>query len=168
MNNLHDIVSHFSIDGTVDVIEPMGAGLINDTYRVATVSSDTDDYVLQRINHSIFKDVDLLQRNVVNVTEHIRKKLQERGETDIKRKALRFIPAKDGKMYYFDGESYWRISVLIPKSKTFETVNPEFAYYTGKAFGDFQSMLVDIPQQLGETIPKFHNMEFRLETFKKS
>ena len=117
MNNLHDIVSHFSIDGTVDVIEPMGAGLINDTYRVATVSSDTDDYVLQRINHSIFKDVDLLQRNVVNVTEHIRKKLQERGETDIKRKALRFIPAKDGKMYYFDGESYWRISVLIPKSK---------------------------------------------------
>ena len=29
-------------------------------------------------------------------------------------------------------------------------------------------MLVDIPQQLGETIPKFHNMEFRLETFKKS
>ena len=43
MNNLHDIVSHFSIDGTVDVIEPMGAGLINDTYRVATVSSDTDD-----------------------------------------------------------------------------------------------------------------------------
>ena len=168
MNNLHDIVSHFSIDGTVDVIEPMGAGLINDTYRVATVSSDTDDYVLQRINHSIFKDVDLLQRNVVNVTEHIRKKLQERGETDIKRKALRFIPAKDGKMYYFDGESYWRISVLIPKSKTFETVNPEFAYYTGKAFGDFQSMLVDIPQQLGETIPKFHNMEFRLETFKES
>ena len=87
------------------MIEPMGAGLINDTYRVATVSSDTDDYVLQRINHSIFKDVDLLQRNVVNVTEHIRKKLQERGETDIKRKALRFIPAKDGKMYYFDGVS---------------------------------------------------------------
>lgn len=71
-------------------------------------------------------------------------------------------------MYYFDGESYWRISVLIPKSKTFETVNPEFAYYTGKAFGDFQSMLVDIPQQLGETIPEVHNMEFRLETFKKS
>lgn len=168
MNNLHDIVSHFSIDGTVDVIEPMGAGLINDTYRVATVSSDTDDYVLQRINHAIFKDVDLLQRNVVNVTEHIRKKLQERGETDIKRKTLHFIPAKDGKMYYFDGESYWRISVLIPKSKTFETVNPEFAYYTGKAFGDFQSMLVDIPQQLGETIPKFHNMEYRLETFKES
>ena len=30
-----------------------------------------------------------------------------------------------------------------------------------KAFGEFQAMLADIPQQLGETIPDFHNMELR-------
>ncbi|MCP9612512.1 phosphotransferase enzyme family protein [Coprobacter tertius] len=168
MNKLHRIVSHFCISGVVDVVEPLGTGLINDTYKVITRGEDNENYVLQRINHSVFKDVNLLQENVVNVTEHIRKKLQERGETDIDRKTLRFIPAKDGKMYYFEEDEYWRVSVLIPNAKTFETVNPEFAYYTGKAFGDFQSMLVDIPYKLGETIPDFHNMEFRLDTFIKA
>ncbi|MCH5329178.1 MAG: aminoglycoside phosphotransferase family protein [Coprobacter sp.] len=166
MKHLHEIVSHFDIEGSVLSVEPLGSGLINDTYRVAT--DGPRDYVLQRINHAIFRDVDLLQRNVSLITDHIRTKLEARGETDIERKCLRFVPARDGKMYHFDGECYWRVSVLIPRSQTFETVNPEFAYHTGKAFGDFQSMLVDLPEPLGETIPNFHNMEFRLETFRQS
>ena len=168
MNNLTEIVDKFRIDGIVSSIDPLGSGLINDTYKITTQSPDTDDYVLQRINHAIFKDVDLLQKNIVAITDHIRKKLTEKGETDIKRKALQVIPTKDGKLYYFDGQNYWRVTVLIPQSKTYETVNPEFSYYTGKAFGEFQAMLVDLPEPLGETIPKFHNMEFRLESFKEA
>ena len=168
MTNLTEIVDKFRIDGIVKSIDPLGSGLINDTYKITTQSSDTDDYVLQRINHAIFKDVDLLQKNIVAITDHIRKKLTEKGETDIKRKALQVIPTKDGKLYHFDGNNYWRITVLIPQSKTYETVNPEFSYYTGKAFGEFQAMLVDLPEPLGETIPKFHNMEFRLESFKEA
>ena len=35
--------------------------------------------------------------------------------------------------------------------------------YAGEAFGSFQAMLADIPETLGETIPDFHNMEFRLK-----
>lgn len=166
MEHLRQIVSHFHIEGDVQAVAPLGSGLINDTY--AVVTDGPCDYVLQRINHAIFRDVELLQRNVTLITGHIRAKLEARGEADIDRKCLRFIPALDGKMYHFDGQSYWRVSVLIPRSKTFETVNPEFAYHTGKAFGDFQSMLVDLPEPLGETIPNFHNMEFRLETFRQS
>lgn len=166
MNNKQEIVNKFDIQGTVKEISPLGNGLINDTFKVLTEEENAPDYVLQRINHAIFKDVDLLQRNIQRVTDHIRNKLTARGETDIERKALRIIPAKDGKLYHFDGESYWRITVLIPRVKTYEAVTPEFAYYTGKAFGDFQSMLTDIPgEPLGETIPNFHNMEYRLEGF---
>ncbi len=162
MNNLKNIVSNFSIKGTVDEITPLGAGLINDSYRITTKESDHPDYVLQRINHAIFQNVEMLQKNISAVTTHIRKKLEEKGETDIERKVLSFIPASDGKYYYFDGENYWRIMIFIPRAKTYETVNPEFSYYAGLAFGDFQSMLADIPVELGETIPDFHNMEFRL------
>ena len=55
---------------------------------------------------------------------------------------------------------------MIPDSKSLEEVNPELSYEAGKAFGDFQSMLADIPEgTLGETIPDFHNMEFRLRQF---
>lgn len=53
--------------------------------------------------------------------------------------------------------------VFIPRAKTYETVNPEYSNYAGKAFGNFQAMLADIPETLGETIPDFHNMEFRLK-----
>lgn len=69
-------------------------------------------------------------------------------------------------MYYFDGDSYWRVCLLIPNSQSFEEVNPEFSYEAGKAFGEFQAMLADIPDgTLGETILNFHNMEFRLQQF---
>ena len=54
----------------------------------------------------------------------------------------------------------WR---LLPNARTYETVNPEYSYYAGVAFGNFQAMLADIPDKLGETIPDFHNMEFRLK-----
>ncbi|MDR2806366.1 MAG: aminoglycoside phosphotransferase family protein [Dysgonamonadaceae bacterium] len=161
MNNLLEITSHFALEGKVLAINPFGNGVINDSYRVQT-AGDAPDYVLQRINHAIFQDVDLLQNNIEAVTSHIRRKLTERGERDIDRKVLRFLPADSGKKYYFDGTNYWRISVLIPRSVTCEQVNEQYSRYAGLAFGDFHQMLSDISVELGETIPNFHNMEFRL------
>ena len=161
MKNLFDIVSHFETKGTISEIKPLGAGLINDTYKVSTAEADAPDYVLQRINHAIFQNVEMLQNNIAAVTSHIRRKLQEQGETDIDRKVLTFVKADGGKTYWYDGENYWRIMVFIPRAKTYETVNPEYSYYAGVAFGDFQAKLADIPETLGETIPDFHNMEFR-------
>ncbi|MDO4185962.1 MAG: aminoglycoside phosphotransferase family protein [Bacteroidales bacterium] len=158
-----EIVGHFQIEGTVVKVEPLGNGLINDTYKVTTAEADKPDYVLQRINHAIFQDVDLLQHNIEVVTAHIRQKLEESGTTDIDRKVLRFIPTASGKTYYFDGTSYWRVMVFIPRAQTFETVNAAYSYDAGKAFGHFQAMLADLPEQLSETIPNFHNMEFRLQ-----
>ena len=62
-----------------------------------------------------------------------------------------------------DDGNYWRMMVFIPRAKTYTTVNPEYSYYAGVAFGNFEAMLADIPDALGETIPDFHNMEFRLK-----
>lgn len=162
MNQLLTVITHFPIEGAVSEVKPLGSGLINDSFKVVNSEVDKPDYVLQRINHSIFRDVDMLQNNIQAVTSHIRKKLIEKGETDIDRKVLRFIPADTGNYYWFDGTSYWRMMVFIPDAITHEVVNPEYSYYAGKAFGAFQSMLADIPVELGETIPDFHNMEFRL------
>ena len=162
MKDLLSIVSHFQMQGTVREIKPLGSGLINDTYKVTTVEADAPDYVLQRINHAIFQNVEMLQSNIEAVTGHIRKKLEEKGEADVERKVLHFIPTAEGKTYWYDGENYWRIMTFIPRAKTYETVNPEYSYYAGTAFGNFQAMLADIPDTLGETIPDFHNMEFRL------
>ncbi len=162
---LLQILNQFQLENKVVSAEPFGNGHINDTLKVTTDKGEAK-YILQHINHNIFTNVDMLQDNICKVTNHIRKKLEERGEIDIDRKVLTFLPAKDGKFYYFDGDSYWRVCLFIPRSKGYEEVNPELSYEAGKAFGDFQSMLADIPEgELGETIPNFHNMEFRLQQF---
>lgn len=155
----------FTLAEKVVSAEPFGNGHINDTLKVTNEKGEIK-YVLQRINHLIFTNVDMLQNNINIVTTHIRKKLEAKGESDIDRKVLTFLPTKEGKPYYFDGDSYWRVCLFIPNSKSYEEVTPELSYEAGKAFGDFQSMLADLPEgSLGETIPNFHNMEFRLEQF---
>ena len=167
MNNLNNITSKFLIEGTVSDIKPLGNGLINDTYRIQTAENDRPDYVLQRINHHIFTDVDLLQHNVETVTNHIREQLKAEGADDIDRRVLRFVPTADGKTYHFDGESYWRVSIFINDAVTMDAVTPESSYDAGKAFGDFEARLAYIADQLGETIPDFHNMSLRRDLLRK-
>lgn len=165
MEELIPIANCFLHCGDVKDITPFGEGHINSTYRVR-LKNMTDEYVLQKINHHIFKDVDLLQNNIKRITDHIRYKLIESGETDLYRRTLTIIPTLDDKLFYEDGENYWRMTILIPDSKTFEAISPEYAFQAGKAFGNFQSMLADIPgEPLVETIPDFHNMETRLASF---
>ena len=164
---LNRIVGHFAITCGVTDIRPLGNGLINDTFLVVT--DGPDNYVLQRINQSIFQDVDLLQHNIDCVTRHIRRKLEAAGETDIDRKVLHFLPEREtGKSYWTDGKEWWRVSVFIRDALTFETVTPEYAGYAGVAFGRFEAMLADLPDKLGETIPDFHNMELRARQLREA
>jgi Ser/Thr protein kinase RdoA (MazF antagonist) len=159
---LLNLLSHFSIEGTPKGIVPVGNGLINDTYKVTTVEKEKPDYILQRINNNIFVDVELLQSNIEIVTDHIRKKLKAQATPDIDRRVLRFIKTDTGKAYYKtpDGE-YWRMMLFIANAESYEDITPQHAYEAGKAFGDFESMLIDLKGTIGESIPDFHNMELR-------
>lgn len=167
MLDLKDIVTEFAIEGNVEEIAPLGAGHINDSYMVRT-QGETPDYVLQRINHHIFTDVNALQNNIKRVTDHIRQKLLQKNEPDVSRKVLSITPTRKEALYYrsFDG-SYWRMMPYIANSKSVDDISPELAFLAGRAFGNFQAMLADLPAPpLVETIPNFHNMETRLVTFR--
>ena len=168
MENLKEIVLKFNVENEINEVKPLGEGLINDTFKVYVNDCETPKYVLQRINNAIFQDVDLLQDNIEKVTNHIRKKLIDKNETDIDRKVLNFIKTKDDKRFYFDGEKYWRLMVFISDSYTYQAVTPEYSYTAGLAFGEFQSMLSDIEETLGETIPSFHNIELRLSQLREA
>ena len=163
MGDFYNIVSQFKIEGKIKDILPIGNGLINETLRVSTIAADTPDYILQRINNNVFPDVNLLQHNIEAVTRHIRNKLKELGEEDVNRKCLHFIESVGGKTYYQDANgNYWRMSVFIPDSFTKEEVSPESVFCCGETFGNFEKILLDLDEPLGEVIPNFHNMEFRL------
>ena len=47
-------------------------------------------------------------------------------------------------------------------------MTPDSAYLVGLKFGEFESMLADLPEKLGETIPDFHNMEFRMAQLREA
>jgi len=101
VQKLKNIVSYFVPLSENIEIKPLGAGHINDSFKV---TNGNNEYVLQRINHSIFKDVPALQSNILRVTMHIRQKLIERGETDIDRKVLTLVPTLEGKLYFEDAD----------------------------------------------------------------
>ena len=164
---LQQVVLQFDVQGTVVDVRPLGNGLINTTYKVET-EGDAPNYVLQNVNNAIFPDVEMLMDNIVIVTNHIRAKYEAAGMADVERRVLRFVPAKDGKYFHFDGEKYWRVMVFIPDTVSQTAVTPESSYIVGETFGNFQAMLADVPTELGETIKDFHNMEFRLQQLREA
>jgi aminoglycoside phosphotransferase (APT) family kinase protein len=99
-------------------------------------------------------------KNIMRVTTHLRRQLEAEDARDITRRSLIVIPTRDGQSYYrsSDGE-FWRTFVFVEGVQTFEAVqSPEQAFEAGRAFGEFQSLLVDLPgERLNETIPNFHH-----------
>lgn len=169
--DIQKLFEQFEAAGQYQQGGPLGAGHINESFLVRTQSPSDPDYVLQKINHAIFKNVEQLQENICRVTDHIRQKLATLGIEEIESRVLRLIPAKDGKWYHLSNDgSYWRLMRFIPNSISYnESITPRLAHAAGRAFGEFQSMLADLPgKPLHETIPNFHNMESRLATFREA
>ena len=156
------IAAHFVDAANISDILPLGKGLINDTYKIMVKGETQPRYVLQHINNKVFTDVEMLQRNIEIVTNHIRKKYEERGIPDIGRRVLHFLKADTGKTYVKEGEEYWRVMDFISDSYTYDAVTPSYAYDAGRSFGDFEALLADLTEPIGEIIPDFHNIEFRL------
>src|SRR5579863_2930293 len=101
---ISDLVSKFKIDAEILSVKPFGSGHINDTYRVFNTDTGGHDYLLQRINHHVFRDVPLLMSNIVNVTHHLKKKLSVSPSGVVENAVLTVIETKDHKPFYKDAE----------------------------------------------------------------
>ena len=167
---MKNIIQQFLTTNETGEIRPLKIGHINDSFIVESKEKGGESYFFQRINHHIFQNVAGLQDNIRLVTDHLRGKLTAAGESDIERKVLRLIPTKTGEWFYQDAEgSFWRMYVNIENTHSYDAITPELAYKAGEAFGNFQCMLSDISHdQLIETIPNFHNMEYRLKQFREA
>jgi hypothetical protein len=166
-----DIARHFKIEGSVGEAVPHGGGHINDSFHIRNGVEGKPDYLLQRINHYVFKDPELLMRNMILVTRHIAGKVREEGFPDPERRAIQVIPATDGQFLYMDRDgNYWRVLNFIRDHVVFEKADdPALAYEGARMFGGFTRSLSDLPASgLGESIPRFHNLKWRLSNLKDS
>src|ERR1051325_5634584 len=158
---LKEISKKFQIYGEILHAETFKIGHINETYSATYSQGGTRvRYIHQKINKNVFKNPGAVMKNVMRVTTHILKKLEAHDMRHLTRRCLIVIPTREGKSFYQnnDGE-VWRTFVFIEGVETFEAVqSPEQAYQAGRAFGEFQRLLVDLPgERLHETIPDFHN-----------
>jgi Ser/Thr protein kinase RdoA (MazF antagonist) len=166
--NFKEVISRFKLDGEIKDIHPFGSGHINDTFRLQNADNRKPDYLLQRVNHTVFKDIPTLMENIRCVTEHIRKELENQRVADISRRVLTLVPSKNNKMYFKDTEgNFWRIYYFIEKTVSYDIVRTwQQANEGGRAFGQFQRWLSDFkPGILKDTIPDFHNIKKRYKKF---
>jgi len=164
------VVSQFEIDGIVAGIERFGSGHINDTFRVVLQDQVSDSYLLQRINHHIFSDVEGLMNNINLVTNHLKAHFKELGMDGMKH-TLTIIPTKSGSLYTQDDEgNYWRVFTLLTNTKSYDIVETtKQSYSGGQAFGQFQKQLATLDaNKLVEILPNFHNIDFRLSNLRKA
>lgn len=171
MEKIEKIAEHFNFQGKLLGIEENNQGNINKTYILTYEDNGIKrKYLIQKINANVFREPLLVMRNIELVTEHIKKKLDETGDTV--HKTLNIIKTVDGEnLYVFinrDGEKeYYRafdyIDNCISYDSLSESDNPmKLAYEVGKSFGLFQRLLSDFPaNMLGETIKDFHNVNKR-------
>ncbi|HWL14182.1 MAG TPA: aminoglycoside phosphotransferase family protein, partial [Opitutus sp.] len=171
-SDLATIVRSFPLLGRFREGTPYGSGHINDTFAVTFDQAGRPvRYILQRINHRIFKDVPALMQNISRVTAHATLKAGERGGEDAARRALTLVPALDGKPWHRDADGgWWRCYLFIEGARTHDIIeNPRQAREAARAFGEFQQLLVDLPGgRLHETIPNFHHTRSRFETLQRA
>ncbi len=165
--DIKSIIDQFEISGQFHHAEPINVGHINDTMLVRTVLESDPDYVIQRINHLIFKDVDKLMENILRVTTHISKKIKADKKLRLK-KYVELVRSKKGNYYYEDiSGNYWRCYVYCRNGAAKSNlITPLMAQEGGRALGKFQHFLSDLPGgPLHETIPGFHNLRKRFTQF---
>ncbi len=157
----------FEIGGQLSQAQPYGSGHINDTFLVKFLENGNEHrYIFQRINHHVFRDPRTLMVNFGLITSHLTRQMEDSGINDISRRVLQPIPTRNGEIYAHDNDEYlWRATTYINNTVTYDLVkNCEQAFEVGRAYGDYQKQLLDLPvNTLSETIQDFHNTRQRYD-----
>ncbi|MGL5434829.1 MAG: phosphotransferase enzyme family protein [Lachnospiraceae bacterium] len=168
-SNIREAMTAFQLDGTITGHSRYGNGHINDTFLLCTQPENSDNekrYILQRINHHIFKNPGELIENISGVTSYLNQKIKEQ-QGDPLRETLNLVKTKENQDLFQDGIGcYWRCYLFIEDTVCYEKAeNSKDFYESGKAFGNFQNLLAKYPAAtLHETIPDFHHTPRRYQT----
>ena len=171
-SKIDEAIANFNVKGQLIEKRPYGNGHINDTFLLVyrEESHSCKKYILQRMNHEIFKNTQELMENIIGVTSYLRGQILKSGG-DPERETLNFVPTLSGDSYYVDStKNAWRMCGFIVDTICLDAVNTAQDFYqSAVAFGNFQRLLSDYPAQtLHETIVNFHNTVSRFEDFKRA
>ena len=160
------IIPQFNLHGPPVNVTRWGEGHIHETYLVET-QDHKPDYILQKVNHNVFRNIPGMMQNIEAICSHLRRKLSNMPGHNPETESLTVIFTKDGKSWYEDDSgNSWRVYVYIPDTTIYQKLSdPALAFEAGRAVGNFQSMLSDLETNLVDTIPDFHNIIYRISQY---
>lgn len=133
----------------VDSVQPLGNGLINDTF---LVTAQDCRFVLQRINQQVFPEPELITDNLLVLNQHIKGQAARLQMPDI-------LHTMSGGANYYDGVGgCWRAQSFIESTESLEALRGlADAVQVGYALGHFHRVVSHLsPDALHDTLPGFH------------
>jgi Ser/Thr protein kinase RdoA (MazF antagonist) len=154
----HSVLPAYGLDATTLTVEAFGSGLINNTWKV---SSNGDEYILQRVNHTVFKEPEDIANNIKLIGSYLKTHHPEYN-------FIGPVANKEGQeMIHIKGEGYFRMFPFVKGSHSKDVVEtPQQAYEAAVQFGRFTRLLHGIEiKKLKLTIPCFHDLTLRYQQF---
>lgn len=156
---LKSVLSAYGFDIDSTKVEAFGSGLINHTWRVSNAEKV---YILQRVNHQIFKKPEDIASNISLIAAYLQQNYPE---------YLFVSPIKTAKgeeMLFLEGEGYFRMFPFVEGSHSKDVVEtPEQAFEAAAQFGKFTKLLrggINITE-MKTTLPQFHDLSLRYQQF---
>ncbi len=166
-NRLKSIINKFKIQSKFESFQELNSGHINDTFLIKTTHKP--QYVLQKINRTVFPKSKELIENKICVSNHLKHKLKRLSQQEIQQKVLCFVKAKDNTFFYEDKDgNLWNTSIFIEDSVTYlKAENTQIAFEAGKATGEFLELTKDIDiAKINTILEDFHSVTVRYYQFK--
>lgn len=141
-------------------IAAIGSGHINKTYKV----EGNPSFILQRINKSVFKNPQLISRNLQLAANHLRKAQPSYF-------FLTPLLSCANEKLVFDADGFaWRLYPFIENSQTFDQLESvQQAFSAASAFGQFNRLLSDANvNEYGYVLEGFHDLSQRYKQFEQA
>jgi len=154
---MQEILELYGLTGARSIF--YGTGLINNTWKITV--TDSEQYILQRINDSVFLQPPDIAENIKRIGEY----LSTHHPTYFFCRPLASTTGTE--MVYIKGKGYYRVFPFVRDSHTEEIVkSPDQAYEAATQFGRFSRLLAEFEiKKLKITIPDFHNLVLRYQRF---
>ena len=152
------VLPAFGLEDAVTKVEAFGSGLINHTWKV---TSSGKEYILQRVNDSVFEQPANIAHNIKIIAEYLHHHYPEYCFV------APLISSDGHEMIYVKDDGFYRLFPFVAKSHSKDVVEtPGQAFEAATQFGKFTRLLNDMDvNELKITIPHFHDLNLRYKQF---
>lgn len=153
---IHDAARAFALPGRIVDVQPLGKGLINDTYLVTTDAAR--HAVLQRINTRVFPEPARIMENLRTLMSHVAYRANKNGGRDLLLPEI-FATTSGDDLFIDEAGDCWRAMSYIANTVSYEKLSDAHqAREVGSVLGRFHALLHDLESsRLNVTRPGFHN-----------